>query len=397
MSISKAPQAFPKTEYLRRLVAVKSEMARREVDALVVTSWANITYLTGSRTRMFSVHALVVSMRDEEPTLVVRGLDVVGCVHQTFLDRDKVIGYSDDYVGKADKNGFDAVIDFLHEAGLANRGVGIEFNGGGGTSGGALPPQAVEKFKRRLPDARLVDCSRLVDWVRLVKSDLEIAVMQEAASIADAAIMRAAEVIRPDVSEAEVAAEIVATQVRGAPNGKPATGMLPPLICSTPRTGTCHILWSEDVLRTGSQVNIELSGNRYGYFAAIMRTFSIGRASDRLRRLHEAELAGLEVSLATARPGRTCGDIATAFYRTIEKIGFKKESRCGYPIGIDWVEPTASLQVSDMTELKPNMTFHLMLGNWVDEEFGYVISETFRITEAGAEALTHAPRKLFEL
>lgn len=29
---------------------------------------------------------------------------------------------------------------------------------------------------------------------------------------------------------------------------------------------------------------------------------------------------------------RTCGDIATAFYRTIEKMGFKKDSRCGYAI-----------------------------------------------------------------
>lgn len=94
-------------------------------------------------------------------------------------------------------------------------------------------------------------------------------------------------------------------------------------------------------------------------------------ASDRLRRLHEAELAGLEAALSTVRPERTCGDIANAFYRTIEKVGFKKESRCGYAIGIDWAEPTASLQASDMTELKPYMTFHLMLGNWVDEDFRF--------------------------
>jgi Xaa-Pro aminopeptidase len=50
-----------------------------------------------------------------------------------------------------------------------------------------------------------------------------------------------------------------------------------------------------------------------------------------------------------------------------------------------------------MTELKPNMTFHLMLGNWVDLDFGYVISETFRVTQTGVEVLTSAPRKLFEL
>ena len=78
-------------------------------------------------------------------------------------------------------------------------------------------------------------------------------------------------------------------------------------------------------------------------------------------------------------------------------MGFKKESRCGYAIGIDWLEPTASLKDGDMTELKPNMTFHLMLGNWIDEDFGYVISETIRVSDSGVEVLTSAPRKLFEL
>lgn len=397
MTITKGSQAFPRAEYLRRHAAVKAEMKRRGVDALIVTSWPNITYLTGNLTRMFSLHALVVLANEEEPMLLVRGMDVPGCIHQTFMDRARVFGYSDDYIGKADLNGYDAVIDFVDEAGLSRGGIGIEFAGGGIGGGGSLSAANAEKFRKRLSDAAIIDCSKLIDWIRLVKSDLEIEVMREAASIADAAIMRAAEVIRPGLHEAELAAEIVAAQVRGAPGGKHASGMLPPLICSTPRTGTCHILWSDDVLRDGSQVNIELSGNRHGYIAAIMRTFSIGPASDRLRRLHEAELAGLEAGLGAVRPGRTCGDISRVFYHTIEKMGFKKESRCGYAIGIDWVELTASLQNSDTTELQPNMTFHLMLGNWVDEDFGYVISETFRVTETGAEALTKAPRRLFEL
>jgi ectoine hydrolase len=61
------------------------------------------------------------------------------------------------------------------------------------------------------------------------------------------------------------------------------------------------------------------------------------------------------------------------------------------------VEPTASLQRGDTTELKPNMTFHLMLGNWVDEDFGYVLSETLRVSDTGVEVLTKAPRTLFEI
>ena len=40
------------------------------------------------------------------------------------------------------------------------------------------------------------------------------------------------------------------------------------------------------------------------------------------------------------------------------------------------------------------MTFHLMLGNWVARNFGYVLSETFVVTDAGAVCLTQTPREL---
>lgn len=54
---------------------------------------------------------------EEKPTLVLGGLDVVGCTHHVFPERSKVVGYSDNYAARADKIGLDAVIDFVYEAG----------------------------------------------------------------------------------------------------------------------------------------------------------------------------------------------------------------------------------------------------------------------------------------
>ncbi|MCK1688315.1 Xaa-Pro peptidase family protein [Bradyrhizobium sp. 145] len=391
MTITRGLQPFPRAEYLRRLAAVKAEMARRDIHALVVNNAANVAYLSGytvSGSWGSLAQALLVAIDKEEPVLVVRQCDAPAAIHQTFLERVNVIGFSESLVGKSGADGFDAVIDFLQEAGMTKRGLGLEVD--------YLPPQTAEKFRVRLASTSIIDCSKAVAWIRFVKSDIEISVMREAAAIADAGILRASEVIRPGVQEADAVAEIAAALVRGG-DGKPGTSIPPIYLCSSPRTGTCHIRWSEDVFRVGSQVNLELGGARYGYHVGLMRTYSIGPPSDRLRRLHEAEVAGLEAALEAVRPGATCSDVANAFYRTIKKMGFEKETRCGYPIGINWTEPTASLQDGDMTELKPNMTFHLMLGNWIDEDFGYVISETFRVTESGAEVLTLAPRKLFEL
>ncbi|NPC58168.1 M24 family metallopeptidase [Caenimonas soli] len=389
MSISKGPQAFPRAEYLRRLGAVKLEMTRREIDALVVISSRDITYLTGYTARSAYVpQAVVVTSELEEPTFILRRMDAPAAIHQTFLERGNVIGYSEDLIGNPEKDGYDAVIDYLIDAGLANRSLGLEL--------GDLPARTTEKLNVRMPKAKFADCSKMVSWIRSVKSDLEIVVMREAAAIADAGILRAAEVIRPGVREADVMAEVAATLARGA-NGKAGTDFASMYFCSSPRTGTCHIRWSEDVIREGSQVNLELGGVRHGYVAAVMRTFTVGAPSNRLRRLHEAELSGMEAALDAVRPGATCSDVAIAFNRTLNRHGFKKESRCGYAMGIDWNESTASIKEGDMTVLKPNMTFHLMLGNWIEEDFGYVISETFRVTESGVEVLTCVPRKIFEV
>lgn len=389
MSMPKGSQAFPRSEYLRRVSAVKAEMEQRQVDALVVTTPANITYLSGYTSKSGYVpQALVVSAKDEEPTFVTRRMDAPAAIHQMFVDRTRVIGYPEALVANPERDGYDAIIDFILDEGLGNQGIGLEIK--------FLPAVTVEKFSSRAARAKVVDFTNVVTWIRGVKSDLEIAVMRESAAIADAGMLRAKEVIRPGVREADAAAEIISTLVRGA-NGKPGTDVSSFFLCASPRTSTCHIRWTEDVFQQGSQINLEFGGVRHGYISALMRTMSIGKPSDRLRRIHEGEVAGLEAALAAVKPGAMCGDVAMAFNATLKRYGFEKESRCGYAIGIDWTEPTASLKEGDSTILKPNMTFHLMLGNWIDEDFGYVISETFRVTETGAESFTKLPREIFEI
>lgn len=389
MAMPKGPQAFPRAEYLRRLSAVKAEMERGEIDVSIIATPSNITYLSGYTSKSgYIPQGLIVSLKEEEPSFLTRRQDAPAAMHQMFINKSRVMGYPEALIGNPEKDGFDAVIDFLCDNGFARGRIGLETK--------TLSGQSVEKFRSRMPEARIADFSNAVTWIRLIKSDLEIAVMRECAAIADAGMSRAKEVIRPDVREADAAAEIIATLVRGA-NGKPGTDLSSFFLCASPRSATPHIRWSEDVFRVGSQINLEFGGVRHGYVSALMRTFSIGKPSDRLRRVHEGEAAGLEAALATVKPGATCGDIASAFNITLKKYGFEKDSRCGYPIGIDWLEPTASLKEGDPTVLQPNMTFHLMLGNWIDEDFGYVISETFRVTETGGETFSKLPREIFEI
>lgn len=386
MSIPKAAAAFPRSEYIRRLAATKARMAEVGVDVLLVTSSSNIAYLTGYvPDTSYVPQWLVVNAAQEEPDLCLRPIDEPAGVHSTFLARERVSSYSEDCIGQAGVSAYDHMYRQF-ESVLGKGRIGVELQ--------SLSYPAATELRERIGADRTVDCSLLVDWVRLVKSDLEIEVMRKAAHVSDMTIQRAGELIGEGARELDVAAEMVGVQIRGLPeHGSVSLAM--PLINSTPRTGTPHFHWVDTVYAAGTQINIEIGGTLHRYAAGLMRTFHVGPPPERLRRIHAAEVEGMEQALAAARPGATCADVAGAFHAAINRHGFEKASRCGYAIGINWLETTASLNMFDHTVLQPNMTFHLMLGNWIDEDFGYTISETFRITDTGSESFARTPRDLF--
>ncbi|MGX8009781.1 M24 family metallopeptidase [Mesorhizobium sp. ORM8.1] len=388
MLVIKGPQVFPRSEYLRRIAAVKAMMAARDLAAVVITDDAHITYLSGSVAHSYDTRALVVIASREEPIFILRWMDVGAAVQETFMGRESVLGYPEELMGDSDVNGHDAVIDFMFDQGLGQSRIGIELCN--------LRADSAGKYMRRLRHANIRDFSNVVTRIRTLKSDLEIIIMREAAAISDAGVFRAAEVMRPGMREADAIAEIVGTLARGA-NGKPGTWIATPFLCATSRIGNPHTAWSEDTLRKNSQINLEIAGVRHDYHAPIGRTYIIGKPSDRLLRIHQAQLAGLEAGLSVIRAGAVSGEVAKIIHTTTEKHGFPKRSRAGYSIGINWMETTTSLKLGGTTVLEPNMTFHLHLGSWVDEGFGYVLSESIRVTEHGVEVLTKAPRQLFEL
>jgi Xaa-Pro dipeptidase len=115
-------------------------------------------------------------------------------------------------------------------------------------------------------------------------------------------------------------------------------------------------------------------------------------------RVAEATADGMEAALATVKPGALCQDVELAWRQIINRAGFNKPSRIGYSIGVNyppnWADHTASLRENDTTVMEPNMTFHLMLGMWM-EGWGFELSETFRVTETGHEVFADFPRQLF--
>ena len=159
-----------------------------------------------------------------------------------------------------------------------------------------------------------------------------------------------------------------------------------------------HLTWTEAPYEAGQAVNMELGGCRHRYHSAMCRTVQLGTPPQKLVDLATLVVEGFHVALEAIRPGAKCQAVEAAWRRVIARAGLEKPTRMGYSIGLnyppDWGERTASMRPGDTTVLAPGMTFHLIPAMWFDD-WGFILSETVLVTEAGSESLNDFPRQLF--
>jgi ectoine hydrolase len=385
--------AFPDDEYVHRLERTRARMAEAGLDVLLVTDPANMNYLTGYDAWSFYVpQAVIVPLAPESPVWVGRGMDAQSAILTTTLPRDRILGYADDYVESPVKHAMQHVAGVLAERGFARARIGYEGNAYFFTA------RNLQVLVRELPEARFEDADLLVNWVRTVKSPREIEVMRQAARIVENVMRVAIDAVSVGTRECDAAARISEAQIRGTKEFGGDAPANPPTILSAEKAATPHSSWSDQPFRPDTATCLELSGCRLRYHCAMSRTVYLGKPPDDMKRLSAATAEGMAAALAAVKPGALCQDVAIAWRRIINQAGFSKPSRIGYSIGVNyppnWADHTASLREGDMTVLEPNMTFHLMLGMWM-EGWGFELSDTFRVTETGHELLADFPRQLF--
>ena len=385
---------FDAREYRDRLARVRTRMAAADLDVLISTDPANLHYLTGYDGWSFYVpQAVVVARAGGDPVWIGRAMDLAGARLTTYLGEDNLCAYPETYVDAPDRHPMTYVAGVLRERGWARERVGVELDGW------YYSARAHAELTAALPGATLVDVGLLVNWVRLVKSPGEVAQMRAAARIVERAMEAGIEAIVPGVRECDVAARVAAVQFAGTPEHWGDYPAALPSLPSGARTAAPHLNWSGARHGPGSVTYLELAGCHARYHAPLARTVSLGRPPSALARLADVVGEGLEVALDATRPGRTCEEVEAAWRGVIERAGYQKASRIGYPVGLgyppDWGERTVSLRAGDTSVLTANMCFHMILGMWQDD-WGYEISETLRVTEAGPpEVLTRFPRQLF--
>ena len=385
---------FETSEYLKRIKKTKDRMAQTGIDVLIVADPANMNYLTGYDGWSFYVpQVVVVNIDEEEPIWIGRGMDANGAKHTTFLSHTNIFGYPDDYVQSLFKHPTNFVADILKEKGWESKAIGVEMDAY------YFSARCYEELKKSLSAAKFKDGNLLVSWVRNIKSAQEIEYMKQAGKIVEKVMQTAIDTVAPGVRECDAVAAIYQAQISGTAEYGGDYAAIVPMMPTGEKTSTPHLTWTDQPYENEVAVNLELAACRHRYHCPMARTLYLGsNPPKKLKDTAEVVVEGLNAALDAVKPGVLCEEVELVWRKIIAKAGLEKESRIGYAMGLnyppDWGEHTASLRPGDKTVLAPNMTFHMILGMWMDD-WGFECSESFRVTEAGCETFAHFPRKLF--
>ncbi|MBB5516185.1 Xaa-Pro aminopeptidase [Rubricella aquisinus] len=379
---------FPRAEYAARIAAFQARMARAGADALLLTSPADVFYTTGFLTRFWESPArpwFIVIPVEGAPVAVIPsiGADLMG---RTWLEDIRTWDAPDPV-----DDGVSLLAETL-SALVPDRGrialpMGLETHL-------RMPVRDFERVRAALSPRTFVDGTDVVQRVREVKSEAEIAKIRATCGIADRAFARVAEFAAAGATLAHVfrafqitlleeGADWVSYVAAGAGQGGYGDVISP--------------AGPEPLLR-GDVLMLDTGAVRDGYFCDFDRNFSVGPANDRVRRAHEALVSAVADTARDLRPGMRARDVHRLLCAGLTaREQMPCGGRLGHGLGITLTE-WPSFTPKDDTTLRAGMVLTLEPG--VDLGRGRIMvhEENIVLREGGAEFLsTPAPPDLPEL
>ncbi len=379
---------FSAQEYAERLSKTRAAMSARGIETLLVTDPSNMAWLTGYDGWSFYVPQMVILPAQGAPLWWGRTQDKAGAAQTTWLDPSDLLDWPEEHVQHPDHHPVDALVLALRDRDWT-RGLGVEMDN-------YYYSAASHRILERA-FGEMIDATGLVNWQRAVKSDAEIDMMRKAGQLTAHMHGVLREVFREGLPKNQLVAQVQAAGIAGLPGLAGDYPAIVPIAPSGREASASHITWNDRPLARGEATYFEISGCYRRYHCPASRSLFLGDPPDDIRRAEAAVLTAIEATLAAARPGTTCEEIATCVYDSFAQAGYEKANRTGYPIGLsyppDWGERTMSLRPGDTTVLQKNMTFHLMPGLWTPD-WGLAITESFVVTPEGGQPLAIIPREM---
>lgn len=369
-------QATPITreERAERQEKARQFMAERRIDAILLMEGTSLQYFSGIR--WWGGERLFVMV------LPAKGAAFYVCpAFEEGRAREQIAkslnsDQPDIRTWQEDDDPYERVAQGLTDRGISRGTLGIEESVRFVFSSG---------ISKAASQATIVSATPVTAGCRMIKSDHEIALMRLAAKVTLTAYEAAYRTLKEGMSKPQLEDLISAAYDRLGFPGEADVQI-------DQNTAFPHGSATQQLIREGSIVMVDDGCRVEGYTSDITRTFTLGKASDKMKNVFEIVHRAQSQALRTAQPGLQCQMVDAAARKVIVDAGYGPDykyftHRLGHGMGMDGHE-WPYLVHGNKTPLAANMTFSDEPGIYIRGEFGIRLEDDMHITQDGAELFT---------
>ena len=359
----------------QRIARLLQRAGQAQLDAVAIMPGPNMQYFSGLHFHLSERPTLAIFPVNGQPALVCPAFEA------TKTQRSSIAWQLFTYVDGQDPQ------EVLHEACRALR----------------LDQKrlGIEAYKLRVLELRLLEkaaaaltcepVDALIAQLRMIKDAGEIAALRRAIRITEQALDDVSDVVRAGMTERRIANLLTQALLQRGAEGL----AFEPLIQSGPNAALPHATAGERAVQAGEVLLLDFGITIDGYNSDITRTFVMGQAADKIKKIYELVKQANAAGRAAARPGATGQEVDRAARKVIDAGGYGEyfTHRTGHGLGLEGHEPPYMVEGNDVP-LEVGNTFTIEPGIYVPGLGGVRIEDDVLITENGAESLTTYDREL---
>ncbi|HIT31611.1 MAG TPA: aminopeptidase P family protein [Candidatus Enterenecus stercoripullorum] len=242
--------------------------------------------------------------------------------------------------------------------------------------------------------AQLVPASEILNLLRMVKDQGELAVMREAQRVTDEAFTEILNYIKPGVAECEIAAQLTYIM---ASKGAERNSFDPIVACGT-NGSKPHAVPGKDLIQPGQFVTMDFGCVVGGYCSDMTRTVAVGQPTDEMKLVYDTVLKAQLAGIAAAHGGVTGAEVHNAGAKVIAEAGYGAYfgHGFGHSLGIEIHENPRFSPLWDKV-IPSGACLSAEPGIYLPGKFGVRIEDVIMLTDDGCIDITNSPKELIVL